>query len=137
MKRIINTLTKILNFRREYIFSAAGVLCVFFLLTAISAQNSSFTAASCQFENDTIQWFIVPQTSRTGSVLRGTLRSRRSVSQLRSNEFSKDIILSEKSFNPETGHAFIVSFSNTVYFKRFYTEKSNPVRAGPVTESLL
>ena len=132
MKSLITALTKILNIRREYIFSAAGVLCVSFLLTAASAQNSSFNNAPSQFENETDQWFIMPQTCQTASILRGTLRPRRSVSQLRNNEFSKDILFSEKCFCAESKHSFIFSVSATVYFRHLYTKTSNPVRAGPV-----
>jgi hypothetical protein len=132
LKSLITALTKTLNFRREYIFSAAGVLCVSILLTAAFAQNNILNNADCLFENGTDQCFIMPQACQASSVLRGSLRPRRSVSQLRNNEFSKDIILSEKCFSPESKHFFIFSVSATVYFRHLYTKTSNPVRAGPV-----
>ena len=130
MKFFVDTLTGFLNFRREYILFSAGVLCIFFLLTAAFFQNPLSSQDTCQFEIETEILSTVPPTCPANTVLRGSLRPQRTVSQLRGNEFFKDIIPPVKIFCPEQVKTFGVIVSAANCFRRFYAKK-NPVRAGP------
>lgn len=130
MKFFVDTLTGFLNFRREYILFSAGVLCIFFLLTAAFFQNPLSSQDTCQFEIETEILAEVPQTFPANSVLRGTPRPQRSVSQLRNSYFFNAAVPAEKTFCIEIIQTFSTVVCNINCFRHFYAKK-NPVRAGP------
>ena len=131
MKKIFETLTTFFKFRREYILFSAGILCFFFLLTAAAlVQSNEQSRNICQFEIETEIVTAVPQTCPANSVLRGTPRPQRSVSQLRNSYFFNAAVPAEKTFCIEIIQTFSTLVYNVNYFRLFYVKK-NPVRAEP------
>ena len=119
------------KFRREYILFPAGILCFFFLLTAAAlVQSNEQSRNICQFDIETEILAEVPQTFPANSVLRGTPRFQRSVSQLRNSYFFNAAVPAEKTFCIEIIQTFSTLVYNVNYFRLFYAKK-NPVRAGP------
>lgn len=119
------------KFRREYILFPAGILCISFLLTAAAlVQSNEQFRSICQFEIETEIVTAVPQTFPANSVLRGTLRPQRSLSQLRNSYFFNAAVPAEKTFCIEIIQTFSTLIYNVNYFRLFYAKK-NPVRAGP------
>jgi hypothetical protein len=131
VKKFFETLTTFFKFRREYILFPAGILCFFFLLTAAAlVQSNEQSRSICQFKIGTEIPAEVPQTFPANSVLRGTPRFQRSVSQLRNSYFFNAAVPAERTFCFETITTFSTFVYNVNYFRLFYAKK-NPVRAGP------